>query len=54
MIDSLIDIGVKKIMYVKHRLRSLSLVNFFLVLLFICIYKFLLLLIPCYHVVMVK
>jgi len=53
MRDSLIEIGVKKIMYVKHWLRSLSLL-IYLVLLFICIYKFVLLLLPCYHVMMVK
>ena len=49
MIVSSKDIGVKKIMYVKHWLRSLSLL--FLVLLFICIF---LLLFVCYHVMMVK
>ena len=36
MIDSSIDIGIKTIVYVKHWLRSLSLL--FLVVLFTCIF----------------
>jgi len=49
MIDSSIDIGVKKIVYVKHWLRSLSLLFFSSV-----VYLYFLLLIVCYHVIMVK
>ena len=46
MIDSSIDIGVKKIVYVKHRLRSLSLLFFSIV---VYLYRFVIIcMLPCH------